>query len=153
MRGATAPTEGNDTERPSALDAIRLEVVVIDGEDRGQRFPLGETNQRRIRKVHRPIRVALHKPFEVRNVYIGDWQDRHGPGPQEPPGLLEIPRARPEKMKQLGEHGGRGSERQSQGIERLGAALMPFVVVVEQRQKRARINQPGGAHASARLSP
>src|SRR5215472_16782481 len=48
----------DDSETPSAIDAIGFEIIVIDGEDRAQRFTLGEVNERRIREVHWPIAVA-----------------------------------------------------------------------------------------------
>jgi len=52
---------GDDSEALLSFDTISLEVVVVDREDRGERFTSGDVHERRIRKVHGTIVVTRHQ--------------------------------------------------------------------------------------------
>lgn len=85
-------------------NAIGLEVVVVNGEDRGQRFSLGKTNQGGIGEIHRAICVPLHESFKVGGVDIRDREQRHGARTKEAPGPLDVLHVRSEEMEELGEN-------------------------------------------------
>jgi len=51
----------DDSETPSAIDAIGFEIIVIDGQDGGQRLSICQVNQSRIRKIHRSVTIPVHK--------------------------------------------------------------------------------------------
>src|SRR5262245_7474373 len=69
---STASTPWNDPELASAVDAVGLEVVVIDREDTGHAEPLREEDERGVREVHGAVGVLRHQTLELREVCVGD---------------------------------------------------------------------------------
>ena len=90
------------------VDAVGLEVVMINGEHQGEGFALREPDQGGIGQVHGPVGVAGHERFEVRCVIVGDGKDGHRPGAEEPPGVRDVIRVGAEEVEQLGKNRGGG---------------------------------------------
>src|SRR5829696_6302859 len=87
-RGDSA--SGNDAERAPAVDAVGLEVVVVDGKDHVQLLPLGQVNQGGIREVHGTVAVAVHQGLKISEILITDGAHDHRFGMDEIPSCTEI---------------------------------------------------------------
>src|SRR5882724_4309345 len=149
-RSRLRPSRRHDPEGTPAVDPVRLEVVVVDGEDRAQRFPPRQVDERRVGKVHRPVVVARHQRVEMRGVGIVDARDGHGPGADEPPRGCDLGPAVADHVEQLREDSRRGREGKWEARERRDARPVPSIVAVEQGENRPGVDQAASEHGASR---
>ena len=96
----------NDPEALPAVNAVRLEIIVIHREHRIQTLTSRQKDKRRVGKVHGSVRVAFHQRLEFRKVDIIDRQHRYRTRPQQPPSGSELTTIVPENMEQFRQNGG-----------------------------------------------
>src|SRR4051812_6041494 len=130
----------NYPKPPLPFDPVGLEIVVIDGEDRGERLPPREVDQRGVGEVHGTVLITVHQSFDVGKVVVRDRQDGHCAGLQEGPGSGHVPGAR-EKVKDLGEDGGGRGQGKRESGESLKADSVPPITAIEKRQDRSGIDE------------
>src|SRR5579864_557255 len=96
----------NDPEAFPAVNAVRLEIIVIHREHHIQTLSARQTDKRGVGKVHGSVRVTLHQRLEFRKVEIIDGQHRYRARTQKSPGRSKFTTILPEVMKQLRQNGG-----------------------------------------------
>ena len=138
-----------DAEPTPPVDAIGLEVVVIDGKDRDQRLPSSQVDERRIGEVHGTVVILRHQGVECREIVVPDRRDRHRAGAKEPPRGGYLPSLVSDEMEQPGQDGRGRRDRQTEGREAGDTRRMPAIVGVEQCQQRARVREGLNPHGAA----
>ncbi len=114
---------------------------------------MGEMDERRIREVHWPVGVALHKRFEIRQITVIDRKDRNGPRAEQCPSGNELVPIVPDEMEQLGQDGAGCRQWEAECSENIRAGLMPAIVTVEERQEGARVDEAASGHDDERAWP
>jgi hypothetical protein len=132
---------GHDAKAAAAFDAVGLEIVVVDREDRAERLAASQVHKSGIGEVHRPVMVAGHQAIERGKISIIDRRNGHRPGAKKPPRRRDLGPPVSDEMEELGQHRCGSEERQPQAGERADAGLMPAIVAVKQRKDRTRINE------------
>jgi len=130
----------DDPKTPFPFDPVGLEIIVIYGEDRGERLPPREVDQSGICEIHRPVLIAVHQGLDIGKVVVRNRQNGHCARIQESPSPRHVPRAR-EEVKDLGENRGRRSQWKSESGKGLQADLVPPVAPIQKRQDRSGIDE------------
>lgn len=154
---ARLASPGRKNSQPfAAANAVGLEIVVVDREDRRKRLALGEMHERRIRDIHWPIAILPHESIEVGEIGVRDGKDRDGARANEGPRGLHVARVVAQQMKELCQNRAGCRERKPEVAEGIAASRVPWIVTVEARQEGARVGQrPNvhGHHAAASVGP
>jgi hypothetical protein len=96
----------NDPEAFPAVNAVRLEIIVIHREHRIQTLTSRQMDKRGVGKVHGSIRVTFHQRLEFRKVEIIDGQYRYRARTQKSPSRSKFTTIPPKEMEQLRQNGG-----------------------------------------------
>src|SRR6266550_2660076 len=118
-------TTRDDSKPLPTVNAIRLEIIMIDGEHRIEMFSTRQMDQRGVGKVHGPVGVAVHQRLEIGEVNVFDGENRDGARAKESPSGNQFTSIIAQQMEQFRQDGGGGGQRQAKSGERLGAPQMP----------------------------
>ena len=111
-----------------ATEAVRLEIVVVNGQDVGKTFAASDMHERRIGEVHRPVGVLVHEGFQCRQILRRENRQPNQVRGEDFPCRDEQPWFTPEnKVKQLCHDGRCRDQRLWRREKRDLAIVMPMV--------------------------
>lgn len=99
-----------DAESLLSFNAVGLKIVVINGENRGERLFASQVNKRGIGEVHWPIAIAVHEDFDLGEIVVIDGQDAHRSRAEKTPNSPELMRT-VHQVEELCEYRCGGSQR------------------------------------------
>jgi hypothetical protein len=133
---------GREKRKPAQPGGpIYLEVALVEGEDAAQFFPLSDSHQRRVGKIHGKIPVLSHQLPHSRNVAFVKRQQTHRAAIHHLPESLLSLRRKIEEVHRFGEDRPYRSQRLTQRLQNGPATIMVLIIRVNQRDKRSGVHQ------------
>ncbi|MDH3604203.1 MAG: hypothetical protein OEU26_31735, partial [Candidatus Tectomicrobia bacterium] len=92
----------HDAESGPATNTVGLEVIVVDREDKRQRFTFRKAHECCIGEVHGTVMVLLHQPVEIGSIRVRNGQKRHRARADKSPCSINISGMVVEKVENFG---------------------------------------------------